>query len=132
MLVADAFEKVRIKPGNLADGRKAFEEITYDDPATFRAEQEVIREVSTGQFHSNSQVRACLREQGMLGQRLYVRCSMPSSTSFTASSSLCIIVVDTLVQSVTPDERITNWWHKTPCCAERLVFAEAMTHAQRH
>ena len=45
MLVADAFEKIRINPGNFADGRKSFEEIVYDDPATFRAEQEVIREV---------------------------------------------------------------------------------------
>ena len=45
MLVADAFEKIRINPGNFADGRKTFEEIQYDDPAVFRAEQEVIREV---------------------------------------------------------------------------------------
>ena len=45
MLVADAFEKIRINPGNFADGRKTFEETTYDDPAQFRAEQEHIREV---------------------------------------------------------------------------------------
>ena len=47
MLVADAFEKIRINPGNFADGRKTFEEINYDDPAQFRAEQEHIREVCT-------------------------------------------------------------------------------------
>ena len=47
MLVADAFEKIRINPGNFADGRKTFEEITYDDPAMFRAEQETIREVTS-------------------------------------------------------------------------------------
>ena len=32
MMVADAFEKIRINPGNFADGRKTFEEINYDDP----------------------------------------------------------------------------------------------------
>lgn len=46
MLVADAFEKIRINPGNFVDGRKSFEEITYEDPASFRAEQEIIKEAS--------------------------------------------------------------------------------------
>ena len=45
MMVADAFEKIRVNPGNFADGRKTFEVINYDDPAQFRAEQEHIREV---------------------------------------------------------------------------------------
>jgi 4-hydroxy-3-methylbut-2-en-1-yl diphosphate synthase IspG/GcpE len=44
MMVADAFEKIRVNPGNFADGRKTFEVINYDDPAQFRAEQEQIRE----------------------------------------------------------------------------------------
>ncbi len=44
MLVADAFEKIRVNPGNFADGRKTFEEINYDDPAEFEAEKEHIRE----------------------------------------------------------------------------------------
>ena len=44
MMVADAFEKIRVNPGNFADGRKTFEVINYDDPAQFRAEQEHIRE----------------------------------------------------------------------------------------
>ena len=47
MLVADAFEKIRVNPGNFADGRKTFEEINYDDPAEFEAEKEHIREVRT-------------------------------------------------------------------------------------
>ena len=47
LLVAEAFEKIRINPGNFADGRKTFEEINYDDPAQFRAEQEHIREVGS-------------------------------------------------------------------------------------
>ncbi|CAK0779583.1 hypothetical protein CVIRNUC_004810 [Coccomyxa viridis] len=47
MMVAEAFEKIRINPGNFADGRKSFEVINYDDPAQFRAEQEHIRETFT-------------------------------------------------------------------------------------
>ena len=45
MLVADAFEKIRINPGNFVDGRKTFDHIDYDDESQFRAEQEHIREV---------------------------------------------------------------------------------------
>lgn len=45
MMVADAFEKIRINPGNFADGAKKFDVIDYDDPAEFKAEQEKIREL---------------------------------------------------------------------------------------
>ena len=45
MMVADAFEKIRINPGNFADGAKKFEDINYDDPAQFQAERENIREL---------------------------------------------------------------------------------------
>jgi 4-hydroxy-3-methylbut-2-en-1-yl diphosphate synthase IspG/GcpE len=31
MLVADAFEKIRINPGNFADGAKKFDVINYED-----------------------------------------------------------------------------------------------------
>lgn len=47
MAVAEAFEKIRINPGNFADGRKSFEVINYDDPAQFTREQEEIRELFT-------------------------------------------------------------------------------------
>ncbi|KAI3426108.1 hypothetical protein D9Q98_008487 [Chlorella vulgaris] len=47
LMVADAFEKIRINPGNFADGRKTFDEINYDDPSEFAAEREYIREVFT-------------------------------------------------------------------------------------
>ena len=47
MLVAEAFEKIRINPGNFADGRKTFEVINYDDPKQFEAEKQHIREVSS-------------------------------------------------------------------------------------
>ena len=45
LMVAEAFEKIRINPGNFADGRKTFEEINYDDPAEFEAERAHIEEV---------------------------------------------------------------------------------------
>ena len=60
MMVAEAFEKIRINPGNFADGRKSFEVINYDDPAQFRAEQEQIREVSHDSgSRSKDLVKAC-------------------------------------------------------------------------
>ncbi|KXZ49849.1 hypothetical protein GPECTOR_19g300 [Gonium pectorale] len=47
MMVADAFEKIRINPGNFADGRKTFEVINYDDPREFEREREIIEETFT-------------------------------------------------------------------------------------
>lgn len=47
MMVAEAFEKIRINPGNFADGRKTFKEINYDDPREFELEREHIEEVFT-------------------------------------------------------------------------------------
>ena len=45
MIVAEAFEKIRINPGNFADGRKSFEVINYDDPKQFELEREHMQEV---------------------------------------------------------------------------------------
>jgi (E)-4-hydroxy-3-methylbut-2-enyl-diphosphate synthase len=47
MMVAEAFEKIRINPGNFVDGRKTFEEIDYDDPAAFEAERAEIERTFT-------------------------------------------------------------------------------------
>ncbi len=47
LLVAEAFEKIRVNPGNFADGRKSFEEIDYDDPAQFEEERAAIEETFT-------------------------------------------------------------------------------------
>ena len=47
MLVADAFEKIRVNPGNFADGTKSFEETTYDSPEEFEAERAYIEELFT-------------------------------------------------------------------------------------
>lgn len=45
MMVADAFEKIRINPGNFADGRKTFEVRNYEDPSVFERERAEIEEV---------------------------------------------------------------------------------------
>eukprot|EP00892_Ulva_mutabilis_P008353 jgi/Ulvmu1/5890/UM026_0011.1 len=47
MMVAEAFQKVRVNPGNFADGRKRFDEINYDDPSQFEDERAHIEEVFT-------------------------------------------------------------------------------------
>lgn len=47
ILVAEAFEKIRVNPGNFADGRKTFEEIDYDSPEEFEAERAYIEELFT-------------------------------------------------------------------------------------
>ena len=47
MMVAEAFQKVRVNPGNFADGRKRFDEINYDDPSQFEEERAHIEEVFT-------------------------------------------------------------------------------------
>ena len=38
MKVAEAFEKIRVNPGNFADGTKSFEERTYEDESEYQAE----------------------------------------------------------------------------------------------
>jgi (E)-4-hydroxy-3-methylbut-2-enyl-diphosphate synthase len=47
LMVAEAFEKIRINPGNFVDGRKSFEVINYDDPKEFELEQQMIEEIFT-------------------------------------------------------------------------------------
>ncbi|GAB5357471.1 hypothetical protein AAMO2058_000377600 [Amorphochlora amoebiformis] len=46
MEVADAFDKIRINPGNFYDGRKKFEDLIYDDQS-YNEELEKIEEVFT-------------------------------------------------------------------------------------
>eukprot|EP00277_Geminigera_cryophila_P023702 CAMPEP_0179464298 /NCGR_PEP_ID=MMETSP0799-20121207/46154_1 /TAXON_ID=46947 /ORGANISM="Geminigera cryophila, Strain CCMP2564" /LENGTH=739 /DNA_ID=CAMNT_0021268021 /DNA_START=24 /DNA_END=2243 /DNA_ORIENTATION=+ len=47
MQVAEAFDKIRINPGNFADGRKSFKEISYDEPGAYQAELDYIEETFT-------------------------------------------------------------------------------------
>ena len=44
MLVAESFDKIRINPGNFADGRKSFETINYEDEKQYQAEVDYIEE----------------------------------------------------------------------------------------
>mmetsp|Transcript_54988 Transcript_54988/g.174866 ORF Transcript_54988/g.174866 Transcript_54988/m.174866 type:complete len:505 (-) Transcript_54988:77-1591(-) len=46
-MVADAFEKIRINPGNFADGRKTFAEKNYSDEDAYKAELEYVEETFT-------------------------------------------------------------------------------------
>ncbi|CAM9161247.1 unnamed protein product [Choristocarpus tenellus] len=45
MMVAEAFEKIRINPGNFVDGRKTFDEYVYDSKEEFDKDLEHIEEV---------------------------------------------------------------------------------------
>eukprot|EP00798_Chlamydomonas_sp_ICE-L_P027677 gene27677-7318_t len=47
MMVSECFQKIRVNPGNYADGRKTFEEINYDDPQQFEDERAFIEETFT-------------------------------------------------------------------------------------
>ena len=47
MLVADCLDKIRINPGNFADGRKTFEEKNYEEAGAYEAELAYIEEVFT-------------------------------------------------------------------------------------
>ncbi len=62
LLVAESFEKIRINPGNFSDGRKTFEEMTYDDPKAFIAEREYMREVRVSKSVRLSCVKALERK----------------------------------------------------------------------
>lgn len=47
LLVAESFDKIRVNPGNFMDGRKSFEEKSYDDDEAYNAELEAIEELFT-------------------------------------------------------------------------------------
>lgn len=47
MMVAEAFEKIRVNPGNFADGTKKFETYTYETQEEYNAELEHIEELFT-------------------------------------------------------------------------------------
>ncbi|CEL93656.1 unnamed protein product [Vitrella brassicaformis CCMP3155] len=47
MMVADAFEKVRVNPGNFADGAKKFDQLVFDDYSDFLKGRERIEELFT-------------------------------------------------------------------------------------
>ena len=45
--IADAFEKIRVNPGNFADGIKKFDDLEYDSDAAYQLELEKIAELFT-------------------------------------------------------------------------------------
>lgn len=45
LMVAECYEKIRVNPGNFADGAKKFEDILYEDEAQFQAEVDHIEEL---------------------------------------------------------------------------------------
>jgi (E)-4-hydroxy-3-methylbut-2-enyl-diphosphate synthase len=45
--VADAFDKIRVNPGNFADGRKSFKEIKYETREEYQEELDYIEEMFT-------------------------------------------------------------------------------------
>ena len=47
LLVAESWEKIRVNPGNYADGRKTFEEKNYDSPEAYQEELDFIEETFT-------------------------------------------------------------------------------------
>lgn len=47
VMVAEAFQKIRVNPGNFADGTKKFDEIDYDDAAQFEAEGAKVERLFT-------------------------------------------------------------------------------------
>jgi len=47
LLVADSFDKIRVNPGNFMDGRKTFEDKSYDDETAYAREIEAIEELFT-------------------------------------------------------------------------------------
>jgi len=47
MMVAECFDKIRVNPGNFADGRKKFEDILYETDEEYEAELAEIEEIFT-------------------------------------------------------------------------------------
>nr|QBP34357.1 plastid 4-hydroxy-3-methylbut-2-en-1-yl diphosphate synthase precursor [Ulva prolifera] len=47
VMVAEAFQKIRVNPGNFADGTKKFDEINYEDPSQFEEERAKIERLFT-------------------------------------------------------------------------------------
>lgn len=73
MMVAEAFEKIRINPGNFVDGRKSFEVINYDDPAEFEKERAAIEETFTPLVHKCKELGRAMRigtNHGSLSARI--------------------------------------------------------------
>ena len=43
--MADSFDKIRVNPGNFADGRKTFKEITYETPEEYQVQKKFNKKI---------------------------------------------------------------------------------------
>ncbi|KAL7469079.1 hypothetical protein ACHAXS_009323 [Conticribra weissflogii] len=72
-LVADAVEKIRINPGNFADGRKDFEEKVYESEADYVKEREYLVEAMLPLVQKCKDLNRCMRigtNHGSLSSRV--------------------------------------------------------------
>ncbi|KAL3809425.1 hypothetical protein ACHAXA_003994 [Cyclostephanos tholiformis] len=72
-LVADAVEKIRINPGNFADGRKDFEEKVYESEVEYAREREYLVEAMLPLVRKCRELNRCMRigtNHGSLSSRV--------------------------------------------------------------
>ncbi len=72
-LVADAVEKIRINPGNFADGRKDFEEKVYESESEYVKEREYLVEAMLPLVRKCKELDRCMRigtNHGSLSSRV--------------------------------------------------------------
>eukprot|EP00986_Skeletonema_menzelii_P001238 scaffold330_cov144-Skeletonema_menzelii.AAC.9 len=72
-LVADAVEKIRINPGNFADGRKDFEEKVYESEADYIKEREYLADAMIPLVQKCKDLNRCMRigtNHGSLSSRV--------------------------------------------------------------
>jgi (E)-4-hydroxy-3-methylbut-2-enyl-diphosphate synthase len=72
-LVADAVEKIRINPGNFADGRKDFEEKVYESESEYVKEREYLVEAMLPLVRKCKELNRCMRigtNHGSLSSRV--------------------------------------------------------------
>jgi len=61
LVVADAVEKIRVNPGNFADGRKSFEEILYETDEEYFEERDYIEETFKPLVLKCKELNRCMR-----------------------------------------------------------------------
>lgn len=73
LLVADALEKIRINPGNFADGRKDFEEKIYETEADYVSERQYLLDAMYPLVERCKELNRCMRigtNHGSLSSRV--------------------------------------------------------------
>jgi len=73
LMVADAVEKIRINPGNFADGRKDFEEHVYETEADYTSERSYLLEAMAPLVQKCKDLDRCMRigtNHGSLSSRV--------------------------------------------------------------